>query len=95
MGYIIPDYLKNKVTGYLIKNSNNYAKAASEIFPVDLAKIYNENNNLSINDEITDVYDEYKLKSTYAVDNLPLMGLEKNYNPKKINSIIRYFNIKH
>jgi hypothetical protein len=95
LGYIIPDYLKNKVTGYLIKNSNNYAKAASEIFPVDLAKIYNENNNLSINDEITDVYDEYKLKSTYAVDNLPLMGLEKNYNPKKINSIIRYFNIKH
>ena len=95
MGYVIPDYLRNKVTLYLIKNSDNYAKAASEIYPVDLAKIYNQNNELSINDEISDVYDEYKLNSTYAIDNLPFMGLERNYDPKNINSIIRYLNIKH
>lgn len=78
-----------------MKNGDNYAKVSSDIYPVDLAKIYNQNNNLSIDDEIADIYDEYKLKSNYIVDNLPFKGLERNYDPRKINSIIRYFNIKH
>lgn len=80
---------------YLISHNDSYSQAADKIQPVDLAKIYNNCNDLSIIDEYDSPYDQYKLSSPWAVDKLPFKGIEKVYDAKKFNNIIRHFNLKY
>lgn len=84
------------VNKYLLTNGENYAQASEKIFPVDLARVYNNAKDLSINDSIANIYDELLQKnSPYAVDKLPLKGLEKAYDFRKFSNLIRHFNLKH
>ncbi len=63
---------------------------------MDLAKIYNNSKELSISDNTQNVYDEYiNSNSVWALDKLPLHGLEKVVDFKKFINVIRHFNLKH
>jgi hypothetical protein len=84
------------VNKYLLTNGEDYARASEKIYPVDLARIYNNSKDLSISDSIESVYDEFlQAKSPYAVDKLPLKGLEKAFEFRKFSNVIRHFNLKH
>jgi hypothetical protein len=84
------------VNKYLLTNGDDYAIASNKIYPVDLARIYNNSKDLSIGDSIDNVYDEFlKGSSPYAVDKLLLNGLEKAFDFRKFSNLIRHYNLKH
>lgn len=83
------------MNNYLITNNEEYAKVAEKIYPVDLNKIYNNSENLTIEQDAETIYDKYNISSSWAVDKLPFRGFEKLVDVKKFNNIIRHFNLKH
>jgi hypothetical protein len=88
----VPAWLEGKVNKFLLNNSNEYAKAAEKVYPVNVASVYKavDRNEISYDYGIKDQYDSYKRPSDSVVESLQFKGLEEILDVKKFSEVLRH-----
>jgi hypothetical protein len=92
----VPEYLKLKVNKYLLTNAEAYNKIKHLIGPVNSALIYNKVNKSELALGVSKKDSNNKTNeepSIFAIDHLPLKGVEHVLDVKKFNEFIRYLKI--